>query len=145
MTSAKQIFKVNALCSFVVVGGGATSCEFATELSDFLRSDVAKWYPDLAPRAKITLVEASPRILGSFDAALVDYYTRHMISRGIDLRLGTAIKAVARSESGSGTNAALLGDGSEVPFGTLVWSAGLAQVTWPLPSRALIQNLKRTD
>ena len=35
------------LMSFVVVGGGPTSCEFTTELHDFLQQDVAKWYPDL--------------------------------------------------------------------------------------------------
>ena len=53
------------LLSFVVVGGGPTSCEFVAELYDFVTKDVAKWYPDLT--AKITLVEAGPRILGSFD------------------------------------------------------------------------------
>lgn len=31
------------LLSFVVVGGGPTSVEFASELHDFLRDDVHKW------------------------------------------------------------------------------------------------------
>lgn len=35
------------LLSFVVVGGGPTSVEFASELHDFLRKDVHRWYPDL--------------------------------------------------------------------------------------------------
>ena len=34
-------FRVRA----VVVGGGATSCEFTSELADFLRQDVARWRP----------------------------------------------------------------------------------------------------
>ena len=59
------------LLSFVVVGGGPTSCEFVAELHDFVAHDVSKWYPDLT--AKITLVEAGPRILGSFDQKLVEY------------------------------------------------------------------------
>ena len=41
------------LLSFVIVGGGATSCEFTTELADFLDRDVARWYPDLAPLVKV--------------------------------------------------------------------------------------------
>lgn len=35
------------LLSFVVVGGGPTSIEFAAELHDFLANDVKRWYPDL--------------------------------------------------------------------------------------------------
>jgi NADH:ubiquinone reductase (non-electrogenic) len=31
----------------VVVGGGPTSIELASELYDFLENDVHKWYPDL--------------------------------------------------------------------------------------------------
>lgn len=64
------------LLSFVVVGGGPTSCEFATELSDLLQNDVARWYPDLAPLVQITIVEAGPGILPSFDSSLTSYYSR---------------------------------------------------------------------
>lgn len=35
------------LLSFVVVGGGPTSIEYAAELHDFLTTDVKRWYPDL--------------------------------------------------------------------------------------------------
>lgn len=35
------------LLSFVVVGGGPTSIEYAAELHDFLMTDVKRWYPDL--------------------------------------------------------------------------------------------------
>lgn len=35
------------LLSFVVVGGGPTSIEYAAELHDFLAADVKRWYPDL--------------------------------------------------------------------------------------------------
>ena len=46
------------LLSFVVVGGGPTSCEFTGELHDFVTSDVSKWYPELKDHIKIHLVEA---------------------------------------------------------------------------------------
>ena len=35
------------LLSFIVVGGGPTSVEYAAELHDFLTNDVKRWYPDL--------------------------------------------------------------------------------------------------
>ena len=78
---------------------------------------------------RITLVEAGPGILGSFDAALVSYYADSLRSRGIDLKTSMAVKAV--EEEGDGVHhstLARLGDGSALPFGMMVWSAGLAPV-----------------
>jgi len=117
------------LLSFVVVGGGPTSCEFTSELSDFLRHDVSRWaYPDLAPLVRVSVVEAGPNILGSFDQDLIDYYGAALEQRGVSVRTATAVKAIEECESDCGHHStrAVLGDGTELPFGTLVWSAGLA-------------------
>ena len=84
------------LLSFVVVGAGPTSCEFTSVLSDFLRDDVAKWYPEEAKQAKVTLVEAGPRILGPFDAALAEYYRGHLVARGGEMRTATSVTEVRR-------------------------------------------------
>ena len=35
------------LLTFIVVGGGPTSVEFAGELNQFIKEDVKKWYPEL--------------------------------------------------------------------------------------------------
>eukprot|EP00904_Undaria_pinnatifida_P001579 jgi/Undpi1/11421/HiC_scaffold_30.g13718.m1 len=43
------------LLSFVVVGGGPTSIEYAAELHDFLTTDVKRWYPDLLNKVIFTL------------------------------------------------------------------------------------------
>merc|ERR1719253_1449142 len=74
------------LLSFIVVGGGPTSCEFVSELYDFIHKDVAKWYPDLTDHIKLTLVEAGPGILGSFDKALSEYYLERLKEEKIDVR-----------------------------------------------------------
>lgn len=55
------------LLSFVVVGGGPTSCEFTSELHDFLQEDLPRLYPQMKDFVKVTLVEAGPEILGVFD------------------------------------------------------------------------------
>lgn len=71
LTEADQ----DRLCTFVVAGAGPTACEFTTELADFLRSDVSKWYPALAKRARIVLVDPGQHVMSSFDAKLAEYCT----------------------------------------------------------------------
>lgn len=120
------------LLSFIVVGGGPTSCEFMSELQDFIYTDVAKWYPDLTGRIKLTLVEAGPGILGSFDKALSDLYVGKLIEKGVDVRLNTAMKGIEIRETGgcvtgAGFTIANFGDW-ELPFGAMIWSAGLAPI-----------------
>lgn len=84
----------NRLLSFIVVGGGPTSCEFMSELHEFINDDVASWYPDLVPHIKLTLVEAGPGILGSFDKALSEYYLKELEKKNIDVRLNTAVAGI---------------------------------------------------
>jgi len=47
------------LLTFVIVGGGPTSIEFAGELHEFVNKDVKKWYPDLSQNVTIKILEAS--------------------------------------------------------------------------------------
>ena len=82
------------LLSFIVVGGGPTSCEFMSELHEFINDDVASWYPDLVPHIKLTLVEAGPGILGSFDKSLSEYYLKELEKKNIDVRLNTAVAGI---------------------------------------------------
>lgn len=120
------------LLSFIVVGGGPTSCEFTAELYDFLQDDVVKWYPELVKHVKLTLVEAGPGLLGSMHKSLADYYLKQLRQKNIDVRLSTAVTGVEErwyNEDGTGHHTvATLADGSELQFGTMVWSAGLAPV-----------------
>lgn len=65
-----------------------------SELHEFINQDVASWYPDLIPHIKLTLVEAGPGILGSFDKALSEYYLKELVKKNIDVRLNTAVAGV---------------------------------------------------
>jgi NADH dehydrogenase FAD-containing subunit len=100
-----------------------------SELHDFIKKDVAKWYPDLIGYIKLTLVEAGPGILGSFDKALSDYYVEKLIEKNIDVRLNTAVKGIeVREIEGCPRFTVAKFDDFDLPFGTMVWSAGLAPV-----------------
>ena len=115
------------LLTFVVVGGGPTNVEFASELHDFLNDDVSKWYPDLRHHVRVVMVEASGHILGTFNSALVDYVEKLFHSRNIDVMTNMTVKEVRG-------NVAVLGNDMLLPFGVMVWSTGVKQVP-------LIQNL----
>lgn len=120
------------LLSFVVVGGGPTSCEFTTELHDFLKDDVSRRFPDLYPLVRVSLVEAGPTILSSFDKDLVEYYSKNLKTRGIDVLTDTPVTAVEEQgeedRRGDRMTVAKFGNGDEMPFGMMVWSAGLAPI-----------------
>lgn len=136
-SAAKRQEEIDRLLSFVVVGGGPTNCEFATELKDFLTKDVARWYPDLVDRVKVTIVEAGPKILGMFSEHLIEYYLAGLQRKEVDVRVNTLLaKVEIRTDvdttcGGDFTVAHLKNpDGSMevLPFGMMVWSAGLAPV-----------------
>ncbi|MFP6584714.1 MAG: FAD-dependent oxidoreductase [Candidatus Hydrogenedentota bacterium] len=105
------------LLHFVVVGGGPTGVEFAAEMNDFLRQDLSKWFPELMPYVKITLLEAQEDILSAFDISLSSYTTRHFARQHIRVRTNAAVKKVQ-------ANAVILENDEEIPFGLLVWSTG---------------------
>lgn len=48
------------------MGGGPTGIELSGELHDFLIEDLKYWYPELASRLRITLIEALPTVLPMF-------------------------------------------------------------------------------
>jgi NADH dehydrogenase FAD-containing subunit len=111
-----------SLLTFLVVGGGPTSIEFAAELYDFLTNDVKKWYPDLLPYVSVKIIETTDHILGSFSLGLVNYVENLFITRKIELVTAHSVKEIRDD------NIAVLNDGSTICFGLMVWSTGIKQV-----------------
>eukprot|EP00164_Ancoracysta_twista_P009797 GFYU01014592.1.p1 GENE.GFYU01014592.1~~GFYU01014592.1.p1 ORF type:complete len:362 (+),score=111.77 GFYU01014592.1:512-1597(+) len=106
------------LLHFVVVGGGPTGVEFAAELSDFIREDAGKAFPEVRQHVKVTLFEAT-QILASFAAGLQHFTKKRFEKMGIMVRIGTPVADVKEKEI-------ILSDGETLPYGLLVWSTGLA-------------------
>ena len=104
------------LLSFVVVGGGPTSCEFIMELHDFLAQDVGRWFPDLSKDVKLTLFEGSSNILGTFDKTLIQYVGKRMAKYNIEVRTETIVTGVEEriDEHGHHTTSARLNLGSRI-------------------------------
>ena len=104
------------LLHVVVVGGGPTGVEFATDISDFLRKDIRKHAPHVADEFRVTLVEAG-EVLGTFDQALQQYSASRLLRSGIKIKRGVVAEVTSSTVS--------LTDGSELECGLVVWSTGV--------------------
>jgi NADH dehydrogenase len=104
--------------TFVVVGGGPTGVELAGALADIARRALARDFSRIDPKdARITLLEAGPRILPSFPKDLADRAVLQLRRLGVDVRTSAAVTAVA-------PGAVRLGD-AVVPATVILWAAGV--------------------
>ena len=117
--------------AMTVIGGGATGVELAGSVADLRNIALATSYPEIdRDRVHVVLIEQSPALLGPFHPALRDYTRRQLIKRGVDVRLGTAIREITPSQ-------VVLADGSVLASDITVWAAGVgapdAVGQWGLP------------
>ncbi|KAI7870834.1 NADH dehydrogenase [Spinellus fusiger] len=113
--------EIERLLHMVVVGGGPTGVEYAAELHDFLVDDLTTWYPELAGKIKITLVEALPNVLPAFSKQLIDYTESTFKEQNITIHTKTMVKEVREKDivvkKSDGTD-------DSIPYGLLVWATG---------------------
>jgi NADH dehydrogenase FAD-containing subunit len=115
---------------------GPTGVEFAAELHDFVTEDMVRLYPDLADKVTMTVYDVASKILSSFDESLSEYAMNLFQRRGIKLKLQTKVAEVTKDHI-------LLGDGTRVPYGMLVWSTGLTAN--PLIKTSTFDNILKTN
>ena len=102
----------------LVGGGGFTGIEFVGELADKI-PELCKKYDIPRNKAKIINVEAAPSILPVFDDDLVSYAKKSLEDRGVEFRIGAAIKE-------STPEGFIVGEDNElIKAGTSVWTGGV--------------------
>lgn len=105
--------------TIVVVGGGPTGVEVAGAFLELIQMVLAKDYSHLdVQQARVVLVEAADRLLGSFHPSLSAAARRALERRGVEVLLG---RTVARVNG----HAVCLTDGTVIPSHTVVWAAGV--------------------
>ena len=118
------------LLRFAVVGGGPTGIEFAAELHDLIRDDLARLYPTLAPLASIAVYDIAPAVLPMFDRQLAAYAADTFRRQGIEVHTGHHLEAIRDDPASPAAGLRLRfrehGD-DEVAVGMVVWSTGLMQ------------------
>jgi NADH dehydrogenase len=107
--------------TIVVGGAGFTGIEFLGEMANRV-PDLCREY-DIDPhKVKLICVEAAPTALPGFDPELVNYAMSQLQKKGVEFRIGTAIKEctpngiiVAKGEN----------EVEEIKAGTVIWAAGV--------------------
>ncbi|KAJ3135398.1 NADH:ubiquinone oxidoreductase [Physocladia obscura] len=113
--------EIKRLLHMVVVGGGPTGIEYAAGLHDFLEEDVKIWYPEIAGKFRITLVEATPHVLPAFSKDLIAYTEKTFAENKVTILNNTAVKKVNQKDI------VVLNKDKElesIPYGLLVWATG---------------------
>ena len=108
--------KRDRLLTFVLIGGGPTGVELAGSIAELARDLLERDFDLAQTRARIVLVEAGPRILSAFTAALSDYAARSLQGLGVEVMTGTRVTAI---EAGT----VHLGSQS-IAAANVIWTAG---------------------
>ncbi|WP_142339186.1 NAD(P)/FAD-dependent oxidoreductase [Bacillus sp. AFS055030] len=112
--------KRDELLTIIVGGAGFTGIEFVGELANRV-PELCKEYDIDRDLVRIICVEAAPMVLPGFDPELVDYAVSQLEKKGVEFKIGTAIKEC--TEDGI---IVAKGDVEEkINSATVVWAAGV--------------------
>jgi NADH:ubiquinone reductase (H+-translocating) len=104
--------------TFVVIGGGATGVEVASELHELVHAILPPDYPNINPRrVRIVLVDRNEQILKELDPAL----WRTARKKLADLQIEVINKVKAREIT---AEKVVLDDGREIETENAIWTAG---------------------
>ena len=106
----------------MVVGGGPTGCEFCGELSDFVKNDLRRFYPKLAPLVRILLLHRGANVLPSFGKDLQVAAAETLEKQGIEIFTNAAVTEVNSAQ----VHVKMKGKTEDMilPCGLTVWAAG---------------------
>jgi len=110
--------EVEALLTFVIVGGGPTGVELAGTLAEIARHTLRGEFRRIdSSRARVVLVEAGPRVLPAFPEELSASAQRQLEKLGVTVRTGTPITHVD-------AEGVRIGD-APLAARTVLWAAGV--------------------
>lgn len=101
----------------VIVGGGPTGVELAGAVRE-LQGEIKREFEHLAPKATVTLLEAGPRLLPSFQPSSSEHARKVLTKMGVNVRLDAAVVEATPTSI-------KLKDGTELVAGTRIWAAGV--------------------
>jgi NADH dehydrogenase len=104
--------------TFVVIGGGATGVEVASEIHALVHEALAPDYPNIdVNRVRIVLLEAGTNVLKELDPALRRAARNELVARRIEVITRVRAKEVT-------ADCVLLDDGRKISTENVVWTAG---------------------
>ncbi|NCN11456.1 MAG: NAD(P)/FAD-dependent oxidoreductase [Leptospira sp.] len=117
-----DIVTARRLLNYIIVGGGPTGVEMAGAIAELSYHTLRKDFRNIDPGlAKITLIEAGPRLLGGFDPSLSTFTQRKLEQRGVIVLTNTPVKNIDQT----GVH---LGKGV-IESKIIIWAAGVQGTT----------------
>lgn len=111
--------EIDALLTFVLVGGGPTGVEMAGALAELARMGLADEYRSIDPRsARIILLEGGSSLLKNLPAPLGDKAQAALERIGVEVRLNARVTNI--DETG-----VTVGDDLHIPSKSVIWTAGV--------------------
>jgi NADH dehydrogenase len=108
----------DALLTFVVVGAGPTGVELSGAIAELARHSIVSDFRTVSPQAtRILLVEAAPRILGTFPDSLAGKAQRALTKLGVEVLTDTRVEDVSAD--------GVVLNGQFLACRTVVWAAGV--------------------
>ena len=110
--------QIQAMMTFVLVGGGTVGVELAGTLAELCRMSQSGEFRHIDPcTAQILLYEAAPRILPTFPEDLSVKAKQHLEALGVKIRTGVHVDQI--------DSTGIVAGGQRVPSETVLWSAGV--------------------
>src|SRR5918995_4767015 len=104
--------------TFVVIGGGATGVEVASEIHSLVHEALAPDYPNIDPhRVRVYLLEGLPNILPELDPALRRAARTRLANERIEVMVGAMAEEIT-------ANCVKLKGGREISTENVIWTAG---------------------
>ena len=116
--------------TWLIIGGGPTGVELTAEITDFIKQDVQKYFPDLVKHIRVILVEAFPRVLGMFDETMSNYATESLKNNGAQVMTNAMVTRVTKDVCDLKVKLTPTKDSKtevqQIHYGALVWAGGIA-------------------
>jgi NADH:ubiquinone reductase (H+-translocating) len=102
-----------------VCGAGPTGVELAGATAELFRHVLSRDFPELdLGRARVVLAEMEDAVLPGSPPEQQEYVAEQLRARGVELRLGEPVSEIR-------DRGLELADGTVIPAGTIVWTAGV--------------------
>ncbi|MEI6847037.1 MAG: NAD(P)/FAD-dependent oxidoreductase [Chlorobiaceae bacterium] len=117
----KDVVERKKLLTFIIVGGGPTGVELAGSIGEMSRYTLSKFYRNIDPKlSRIFIVEAAPRILGSFSPDLASKATRSLEKLGVQVWTNSIVSNVDEHGVQIGNE--------RIEAATVLWAAGVTAI-----------------